>query len=187
MDDLRVELGYGLLPLINDPAGGDRLSEQIKALRRQIAAEMGFVMPPVRLLDNVQLPANEYAIKIKEVDAGKGVLYPGQFMVMDPMGGKVQIPGTETTEPTFGLPATWIDGRLREEANIRGYTVVDPATVLSTHLSETLKANVAEILSYADVKKLLADLAARAVQAGRRDRAGPDHRSRASSACCRRS
>jgi flagellar biosynthesis protein FlhA len=158
MDDLRVELGYGLLPLINDPAGGDRLSEQIKALRRQIAAEMGFVMPPVRLLDNVQLPANEYSVKIKEVEAGKGILFPGQFMVMDPMGGKVQIPGTETTEPTFGLPATWIDARLREEANIRGYTVVDPATVLSTHLSETLKANVAEILSYADVKKLLADL-----------------------------
>ncbi|HUG62097.1 MAG TPA: flagellar biosynthesis protein FlhA [Methylomirabilota bacterium] len=160
MDDLRVELGYGLLPLINDPAGGDRLSEQIKALRRQIAAEMGFVMPPVRLLDNVQLPANEYVIKIKEVDAGKGSLYPGHFMVMDPMGGKVAIPGTETTEPTFGLPATWVDGRLREEANIRGYTVVDPATVLSTHLSETLKGNIAEILSYSDVKRLLADLPA---------------------------
>ncbi len=158
MDDLRVELGYGLLPLINDPAGGDRLSEQIKALRRQIASEMGFVMPPVRLLDNVQLPANEYVIKIREVDAGKGTLFPGQFMVMDPMGGKVAIPGTQTTEPTFGLPATWVDGRLREEASIRGYTVVDPATVLSTHLSETLKANVAELLSYADVKKLLADL-----------------------------
>jgi flagellar biosynthesis protein FlhA len=160
MDDLRVELGYGLLPLINDPAGGDRLSDQIKALRRQVASEMGFVMPPVRLLDNVQLPANEYVIKIKEVDAGRGVLFPAQFMVMDPMGGKVSIPGTETTEPTFGLPATWIDARLREEASIRGYTVVDPATVLSTHLSETLKANIADILSYADVKKLLTDLPA---------------------------
>ncbi|WP_425349511.1 flagellar biosynthesis protein FlhA [Mongoliimonas terrestris] len=158
MDDLRVELGYGLLPLINDPQGGDKLSDQIKALRRQIASEMGFVMPPVRLLDNVQLQANEYIIKIKEVDAGKGQLYPGQFMVMDPSGGKVTIPGTQTTEPTFGLPATWVEARLREEAAIRGYTVVDPATVLSTHLSETLKANVAEILSYADVKKLLAEL-----------------------------
>ncbi|WP_246329577.1 flagellar biosynthesis protein FlhA [Chthonobacter rhizosphaerae] len=160
MDDLRVELGYGLLPLINDPQGGDKLSDQIKALRRQIASEMGFVMPPVRLLDNVQLQANEYVIKIKEVEAGKGQLYPGQFMVMDPMGGKVSIPGTQTTEPTFGLPATWVEARLREEAAIRGYTVVDPATVLSTHLSETLKANVAEILSYADVKKLLAELPA---------------------------
>ncbi|WP_425305420.1 flagellar biosynthesis protein FlhA [Chthonobacter albigriseus] len=160
MDDLRVELGYGLLPLINDPTGGDRLSEQIKALRRQIASEMGFVMPPVRLLDNVQLAANDYVVKIKEVEAGRGQLFPGQFMVMDPMGGKVAIPGTQTTEPTFGLPATWVEARLREEAAIRGYTVVDPATVLSTHLSETLKSNVAELLSYADVKKLLADLPA---------------------------
>ena len=160
MDDLRVELGYGLLPLINDTNGGDKLSDQIKALRRQIASEMGIVMPPVRLLDNVQLQANEYVIKIKEVDAGRGTLFPGQFMVMDPMGGTVQIPGTQTTEPTFGLPATWIEARLREEAAIRGYTVVDPATVLSTHISESLKANISEILSYADVKKLLADLPA---------------------------
>ncbi|WP_370678223.1 flagellar biosynthesis protein FlhA [Pleomorphomonas sp. PLEO] len=160
MDDLRVELGYGLLPLINDngKGGGEKLSDQIKALRRQIAADLGYIMPPVRLLDNVQLAANEYVIKIKEVDAGKGTLYPGQFMVMDPMGGKVAIPGTQTTEPTFGLPATWVDGRLREEAAIRGYTVVDPATVLSTHLSETLKTNVSELLSYADVKKLLSEV-----------------------------
>lgn len=160
MDDLRVELGYGLLPLINDngKGGGEKLSDQIKALRRQIASDLGYIMPPVRLLDNVQLAANEYVIKIKEVDAGKGTLYPGQYMVMDPMGGKVTIPGTQTTEPTFGLPATWVDGRLREEAAIRGYTVVDPATVLSTHLSETLKTNVSELLSYADVKKLLAEV-----------------------------
>lgn len=160
MDDLRVELGYGLLPLINQENGGEKLSDQIKALRRQIASEMGFVMPPVRLLDNVQLPANEYVIKIKEVDSGRGTLFPNQFMVMDPMGGKVTIPGTQTTEPTFGLPATWVEARLREEAAIRGYTVVDPATVLSTHLSETLKNNMQEILSYGDVKKLLADLPA---------------------------
>jgi flagellar biosynthesis protein FlhA len=159
MDDLRVELGYGLLPLINDNGkGGEKLSDQIKALRRQIAADLGYIMPPVRLLDNVQLGANEYVIKIKEVDAGKGILFPGQYMVMDPMGGKVTIPGTQTTEPTFGLPATWVDGRLREEAAIRGYTVVDPATVLSTHLSETLKTNVSELLSYADVKKLLSEV-----------------------------
>jgi flagellar biosynthesis protein FlhA len=160
MDDLRVELGYGLLPLINDngKGGGEKLSDQIKALRRQIASDLGYIMPPVRLLDNVQLAANEYVIKIKEVDAGRGTLFPGQYMVMDPMGGKVTIPGTQTTEPTFGLPATWVEGRLREEAAIRGYTVVDPATVLSTHLSETLKTNVSELLSYADVKKLLTEV-----------------------------
>ncbi len=160
MDDLKVELGYGLLPLINDSSKGEKLSDQIKALRRQIASELGYIMPPVRLLDNVQLGANEYVIKIKEVDAGRGTIFPGQFMVMDPMGGKVSIPGTQTTEPTFGLPATWVEGRLREEAAIRGYTVVDPATVLSTHLSETLKSNVAEILSYADVKKLMTEVPA---------------------------
>ena len=160
MDDLKVELGYGLLPLINDSSKGEKLSDQIKALRRQIASELGYIMPPVRLLDNVQLGANEYVIKIKEVDAGRGTIFPGQFMVMDPMGGKVTIPGTQTTEPTFGLPATWVEGRLREEAAIRGYTVVDPATVLSTHLSETLKSNVAEILSYADVKKLMTEVPA---------------------------
>ncbi|MBH0236307.1 flagellar biosynthesis protein FlhA [Methylobrevis albus] len=158
MDDLRVELGYALLPLISGPDGTDKLSDQIKALRRQIAGEIGFVMPPVRLLDNVQLSGNDYVIKIKEVDAGSGSIFPGQFMVMDPNGGKVGLPGTQTTEPTFGLPATWVEGRLREEAALRGYTVVDPATVLSTHLSEVLKANIAELLSYADVKKLLGDL-----------------------------
>ncbi|WP_237154498.1 flagellar biosynthesis protein FlhA [Oryzibacter oryziterrae] len=160
MDDLRVELGYGLLPLINDNSKGERLSDQIKALRRQIATDLGYIMPPVRLLDNVQLGANDYVIKIKEVEAGRGTIFPGQFMVMDPMGGKVGIPGTQTVEPTFGLPATWVEARLREEAAIRGYTVVDPATVLSTHLSETLKSNVAEILSYSDVKKLLTEVPA---------------------------
>ncbi len=142
-------------------------------------------MPPVRLLDNVQLPANEYVIKIKEVDGGRGTLFPGQFMVMDPMGGKVSIPGTETTEPTFGLTATWVEARLREEAAIRGYTVVDPATVLATHLSETLKNNMAEILSYADVKKLLAELPASSPSSSTTSCRARSP-SPASSACCRR-
>ncbi len=159
IDELKVEFGYALLPLINGAGGnGDRLSDQIKALRRQIAMEMGFVMPPVRLLDNVQLTANSYVIKVKEVDSGSGSVFPGQFMVMDPAGKPVALPGTQTTEPTFGLPATWVEGSLREEAAIRGYTVVDPATVLSTHLSEVLKNNVAELLSYANVKALLKEL-----------------------------
>ncbi|SON57720.1 Flagellar biosynthesis protein FlhA [Hartmannibacter diazotrophicus] len=159
IDELKIEFGYGLLPLINGNGGtGDRLSDQIKALRRQIASEMGFVMPPVRLLDNVQLQGNDYVIKVKEVDAGTGTIFPNQFMVMDPTGGNVGLPGTQTTEPTFGLPATWVEGSLREEAAIRGLTVVDPATVLSTHLSEVLKNNVAELLSYANVKSLLKEL-----------------------------
>jgi flagellar biosynthesis protein FlhA len=158
IDDLKIELGYALLPLVNTPGGSDRLTEQIKALRRSLAIEMGFVMPSVRILDNVQLEANTYNIKIKEVDAGTGRIWPSQYMVMDPAGGQVMLPGIHMPEPTFGLPATWIDAALKEEAAIKGYTVVDAATVLSTHLTELIKANVAELLSYAEVSKLLKEL-----------------------------
>jgi flagellar biosynthesis protein FlhA len=158
IDDLKIELGYALLPLVNSPDGSDRLTEQIKALRRSLAGELGCVMPAVRLLDNVQLESNAYVIKIKEVDAGAGKVWPGQFMVMDPAGGQVQLPGVHTIEPTFGLPATWIDANLKEEAAIKGYTVVDAATVLATHLTEILKGNVSDLLSYAEVVKLLKEL-----------------------------
>jgi len=158
IDDLKIELGYALLPLVNSPGGSDRLTEQIKALRRSLAMEMGFVMPSVRILDNVQLEANTYTIKIKEVDAGTGRIWPNQYMVMDPAGGQVTLPGIHMSEPTFGLPATWVDPALKEEAAIKGYTVVDSATVLSTHLTELIKANVSEILSYAEVSKLLKEL-----------------------------
>src|SRR5258706_2391299 len=159
LDLLRVELGYGLLPLIND-AKGHRVTDQIKALRRQLASEMGFVMPAVRILDNMQLGANEYAIRVKELAAGRGELYPGQLLLMDPKGQAVELPGTHTNEPAFGLPATWVDQGLREEASFRGYTVVDPGTVLTTHLTEVLKNHMAELLSYAATKKLLDDLPA---------------------------
>jgi flagellar biosynthesis protein FlhA len=158
IDDLKIELGYALLPLVNGPDGTDRLTEQIKALRRSLAIEMGFVMPSVRILDNVQLEANTYIIKIKEVDAGTGRIWPNQFMVMDPAGSQVDVPGIHTTEPTFGLPATWVDASLKEEASLKGYTVVDAATVLSTHLTELLKSNMSDLLSYGEVQKLLKDL-----------------------------
>jgi flagellar biosynthesis protein FlhA len=158
IDDLKVEIGYSLLPLVNAPDGTDRLTEQIKALRRSLAAEMGFVMPAVRILDNVQLDSNAYVIRIKEVEAGNGKVWAGQYMVMDPAGGQVKLPGTHTTEPTFGLPATWIDASLKEEASMQGYTVVDAATVLSTHLTELLKGNMSELLSYAETQKLLKEL-----------------------------
>ena len=158
IDDLKIELGYALLPLVNGPDGTDRLTEQIKALRRSLAIEMGFVMPAVRILDNVQLEANTYIIKIKEVDAGTGKIWPNQFMVMDPAGNQVQVPGIHTVEPTFGLPATWVDAALKEEASLKGYTVVDAATVLSTHLTELLKSNMSDLLSYGEVQKLLKDL-----------------------------
>jgi flagellar biosynthesis protein FlhA len=158
MDDLKIELGYALLPLVNAPDGSDRLTEQIKALRRSLAIEMGFVMPAVRILDNMQLDANSYIIKIKEVDAGSGKVWHGQYMVMDPSGNQVTLPGTHTTEPTFGLPATWIDASLKEEAAVKGLTVVDAATVLATHLTELIKANMSELLSYGEVQKLIKEL-----------------------------
>jgi flagellar biosynthesis protein FlhA len=158
MDDLKIELGYALLPLVNAPDGGDRLTEQIKALRRALATEMGFVMPAVRILDNVQLDANTYVIKIKEVESGTGNVWHGQYMVMDPGGAQVTLPGMHTTEPTFGLPATWIESSLKEEATVKGYTVVDAATVLATHLTELIKGNMSELLSYGEVQKLLKEL-----------------------------
>src|SRR5487761_2567163 len=162
IDDLKIELGYALLPLVNGPDGTDRLTDQIKALRRSLAIEMGFVMPSVRILDNVQLEANTYIIKIKEVDAGTGKIWPNQFMVMDPGGSQVDVPGIHTIEPTFGLPATWVDANLKEEASLKGYTVVDAATVLSTHLTELLKNNVSDLLSYGEVQKLLRGLSSAA-------------------------
>ncbi len=158
IDDLKIELGYALLPLVNSTDGTDRLTEQIKALRRSLATEMGFVMPAVRILDNVQLDANAYVIKIKEVDAGGGRVWPNQYMVMDPTGGPIELPGVHTTEPTFGLPATWVDASLKEEASVKGLTVVDAATVLATHLTELIKTNVSDLLSYTEVQKLLKDL-----------------------------
>ena len=157
IDDLRLELGYGLLPLVND-AKGLRLTDQIKSLRRQIASDMGFVMPSVRILDNMQLGAQDYVLRIKEVEAGRGELRLSQFLVMDPQGGQLLLPGSETTEPTFGLPAMWVDQSYREEALMKGYTVVDPATVVITHLTEVLKDNMADLLSYAETQKLLDDL-----------------------------
>jgi flagellar biosynthesis protein FlhA len=157
IDHLRLELGYGLLPLIHD-VQGHRLTDQIKALRRQLAIEMGFVMPAVRILDNMQLPANAYSILVKELNAGRGELELNQYLAMDPRGADVALAGTRTKEPAFGLPATWIDAELREEAEFRGYTVVDPATVLTTHLTEILRANMAELLSYAETRKLLDEL-----------------------------
>ena len=157
MDPLRLELGYGLLSLIGE-GGGAKLTDQIKALRRQMASDLGFVMPSVRIQDNIQLPANSYAIKLKEIEAARGDLRPNMLLVMDPQGGKITLPGEETTEPTFGLPATWIAENAREEANFRGYTVVDPATVLTTHLTEIIKDNLAELLTYAETQKLLDEL-----------------------------
>jgi len=157
IDEVKIELGYALLALIND-LEGRRLTDQIRALRRSLAQEYGFVMPSVRILDNMRLPNQGYAIRIKEMDAGSGEVRLSSLMAMDPAGRQVELPGEHTREPAFGLPATWIDESLREEATFRGYTIVDPSTVLTTHLTEILKENMAELLSYAEVQKLLKEL-----------------------------
>ncbi|MDA8248322.1 MAG: flagellar biosynthesis protein FlhA [Rhodospirillales bacterium] len=156
MDMIRLELGYGLLTL----AGGDtpRLTEQIKGLRRTIAADMGFVLPPVRIQDNMQLAADTYSVRVKEIEAGRGELRPTQVLAMDPNGGLPDLPGERTSEPAFGLPALWIDATQREAATLRGYTVVDPASVLTTHLTEIVRQTMAELLSFAETQKLLDEL-----------------------------
>lgn len=157
IDLIRLEIGYGLLPLINEETNR-KLTDQIKALRRALASELGFVMPSIRIQDNMQLEANEYNIYIKEVRAGKGELRPTQLLVMDPRGEPITLPGENTTEPTFGLRAMWVDQSYREEAMFRGYTVVDPATVVTTHITELVKDNMPELLSYAETQKLLDEL-----------------------------
>ncbi len=156
IDMIRLELGYGLLAL----AGGDapRLTEQIKGLRRSIATEMGFVLPPVRIQDNMQLGADAYSIRIKEIEAGTGVLRPTMLLAMDPKGNMPDVPGEQTREPAFGLPAMWIDVAAKEEAMFRGCTVVDPPSVLTTHVTEVVRENMAELLSYTETQKLLDEL-----------------------------
>jgi flagellar biosynthesis protein FlhA len=156
IDMIRLELGYGLLPL----AAGDqpRLTEQVRALRRTIATDLGFVLPPVRIQDNLQLGADCYLIRIKEIEAGRGELRPLCLLAMDPAGGVPDMPGERTTEPAFGLPALWIETNQREAALVRGCTVVDPPSVLATHLTELVREMMADLLSYAETQKLIDDL-----------------------------
>jgi len=156
IDLIRLELGYGLLAL----AGGDapRLTEQIKGLRRSIAAEMGFILPPVRIQDNMELAADAYVIRVKEIEAGRGELRPTRLLAMDPRGGTPAVPGEPTREPAFGLPALWIDPADKDQAMFLGCTVVDPSSVLTTHLTEITRENVAELLSYSETQKLLDEL-----------------------------
>ena len=157
IDQIRLELGYGLLALINNEHG-PKLTDQVRSLRRQIATEMGFVMPSVRIQDNLQLSANTYVIRIKEIEVGRGDLRPNMLLVMDPRGEPISLPGETTVEPTFGLPALWTAESSREEATFRGYTVVEPQTVVTTHLTEVVKDAMAELLSYAETQKLLDEL-----------------------------
>ena len=156
VDMLRVELGYGLLGL----AGGDqpRLPEQIKSLRRSIATEMGFVLPAVRIQDNMQLPPETYVVRIKEIEAARGEVRATRLLIMDPKGAMPDLPGEKTKEPAFGLPAMWIEPSLKDEALFRGYTVVDASSVLTTHLTEVIREGMADLLTYAETQKLLDNL-----------------------------
>ncbi len=158
MDTIRLELGYGLLPLVNAEKGGAKLTDQIKGLRRQMAEEMGFILPSVRIQDNLQLAANAYVVRIKEIEVGRGDVRPNMLMCMDPTGSAIVLPGEQTLEPTFGLPAMWVDTQYREEANFKGYTVVDAPTVVTTHLTEIIKDNMAELLTYTETQKLLGEM-----------------------------
>ena len=157
MDLVRLELGYSLLSLINDTSNR-RLTDQIKALRRALALEMGFVMPSVRIQDNMRLAPNTYVIYIKETEAGRGELRPNKLLIMDPRGEEITLQGEKTKEPTFGLAAMWIDMTAREDAMFRGYTVVDCPTIITTHITELVKANMSELLSYTETQKLLHEL-----------------------------
>jgi flagellar biosynthesis protein FlhA len=155
IDAIRIELGYGLLPLINDGSSDPRLDDQVRALRRQFAIDYGFVLPAVRILDNVALPANQYVVYVKETEAARGESRLDKLLVINPGGGSTGLPGENTTEPVFNLPAVWIDKDLRDEAGFRGLTVVDSGTVITTHLTELVKDNIADLLSYTETQKLL--------------------------------
>jgi len=154
VDDIELEFGYGLIPLADVEQGGDLL-DRIVMIRRQIAMELGLVVPTVRLRDNIQLNPNEYVIEIKGVKVAKGEVYFDHYLAMDPGTGEGDIEGIDTIEPAFGLPAKWITEKEREKAEIYGYTVVDPPSVIATHLTEIIKERAYELLSRQDVKQLI--------------------------------
>ena len=154
VDPIELELGYGLIGLA-DPDESGNLLGRVGLIRRQIALELGIIMPTIRIHDNAQLPTNAYAIKLRGLPGGGGTARPGYFMAMNPGTADVPIDGIETTEPAFGLPALWIDPHQKEQAEIFGYTVVDPASVIVTHLIEVLKRNAASILGRQDVQALV--------------------------------
>ncbi len=157
LEAIRIDLGYGLLPLVNNQKGGG-LAEQIKSLRKQIAIELGFIIPSVHIKDNIQLDNNTYSIKIKEMEVARYSVMLNHLLAMDPKGQPINIPGTNTTEPAFGLPAKWINEKYKEEALFNNYTVVDPGTVITTHLAELVREYMKELLSYSETQKLIDDL-----------------------------
>ena len=154
MDLMELEIGFALIPLVDANQGGTLLN-RIKAIRRQLALEMGFIVPPVRIRDNLQLDANGYSIMLKSVKIAKGVVFPDKFLVMNPDGDITKIEGIPTKEPAFGLDAKWVDESIKEIAEMEGYTIVDPSTVVATHLTEVIKRNAHELMGRQETQELL--------------------------------
>ncbi len=154
VEPMEVEIGYGLIPLADESTGGDLL-QRIASVRRQCAIEMGIIVQPIRIRDNLQLKTNEYVIKIRGTVVASSELMPSMLLCMDPTGDNTKIEGIRTIEPTFNLPAVWINIDKREEAEIQGLTVVDPTTVMVTHLTETIKAHSYELLGRQEVQLIV--------------------------------
>ena len=157
VDPVEIELGYSLITLVDETQGGD-VFKRITNVRRQLATELGIILPPVRVRDNLQLDAEEYVIKIRGNELARNQLHPNMLLAMNPGTAEGEIKGRKVTEPVFGLPATWIYMNERENAEIMGYTVVEAATVLTTHLTELLRRNADKLLTRQDVKHLLENL-----------------------------
>ncbi len=153
LDRLELEIGYGLIPLVDDKRGGDLLS-RISNIRRQVGAELGIFIHPIRVRDNLQLGAHDYILKLKGVEISRSQLFPGRLLAMSTQPNTGEIAGTPTTEPAFNLPAVWIDSDRKAEAEAEGYTVVEPAAVLATHLSEIIRTHADELLSRQDIKDM---------------------------------
>jgi flagellar biosynthesis protein FlhA len=154
LDPLELEIGYGLVPLVDADEGGDLLG-RVAMVRRQMATELGLSLAPIRIRDNIQLGSHDYAVKIRGVEVARWALMPGQLLAMNPGTADLPLDGIPTTEPSFGLPAVWIGEAQREQAEIYGYTVVDPTSLIVTHLSEVIRRNAAELLGRQDVRQLL--------------------------------
>jgi len=159
IDPVELELGYALVHLVDSAQGGD-LMERIKLLRKQAAQEVGILIPPIRIRDDVRLPADEYLIKIRGSEAARGSIRPRLLLALDTGAVIQEIPGEETVDPSFGMAARWIPKSNRVEAETNGYVAVEPAAVLATHLMETLKDNAADLLGRQDVQELLDTLKA---------------------------
>lgn len=154
LDVMELEVGYELIPLVDADRNGELL-ERIKSIRRQFAMEMGFIVPPLHIRDNLQLKSNDYSIVLKGVEVANGMVMMGRLLAMNPGNSEKEIEGVKTTEPTFGLPAVWVPVSAKQEAQIAGYTVVDPATVITTHIKETIKRHGHELLGRQETQALM--------------------------------